>query len=376
MEKTEQCNEMDYHFEVSQHIVSNFDGSEFTIGKSYCHVENTGLFVNYDLDTLLDDSSSMQEFVKLAGALKNALPKSNALPRFHVSCEELKLLKFMAQVCDFYDLLADKLRFHPYVDAVTTLGDRRLGNLLNCNHLYTNTSRQGVTFDFVTHAQLAEIIGTYLETIRSADVAKRIDNIQKGVRENAKSIENHFGSLIKKHDTLLVIRINLCYQARLKDVGRLSHIELSDAISDRKCFLAEIDKRYPDWLGYVWKLEFAPMKGYHYHCILYFNGESLRADGVSSLALASLWKNITSERRGITFLCNLHKDKYVYPAICTIHYSEKEKINNFWFLAKYLSKDDLFSSVRRDGRRMGKNQVKSSTEKRGRPRKKLTDEFK
>ena len=370
MEKMREPTDEEQCFEVDQHILDASDGDESIAGKNYCDVEGVGLCVNFDLDTLLDDSAAMRKFVKLARELKNAPCRSDISSNFHMSYKEIKLLKAISQVYDFYDLLTDKLEFHPYLDAVMSLKNQSLRYLSEFSHLCVSPPRKGVRLDAMTYAKWSCILKDYFATIRSADVTRRIDYIGKLVRENRISIWDHFCTLIEKHATLLVVRIDLGYQARLKDSGRLSSIQLSEAIGDREDFLGAVKKSYPDCLGYVWKLEFAPKKGYHYHCIFYFNGEALRADGPISLALASLWKDVTGERRGVCFLCNLHKEKYTHPAIGAIHYSDKEKIKNFRFVVDYLSKNDLFSSAKTDGRRtMGKSQVAPVTKKRGRPRK-------
>ena len=370
MKKEERLNNNDYFFEVDQRIHTESDGNEFISTADCWSVEELGLCFNFNLDTILDDSCKMGQFIKLVGKLKTTFPKvTGGLKRYHLSQEELKLLKAMAQVYFFYDSVCEKLTFHPYVDAVMKLSPQILGDLIESCHVFENPLGKGINLDFISYVKILDILNHYMQIVKSAAVADRIDNIKRGVRKNTESIMNHFQLLLENRATLLVIRIDLGYQARLRERNRLSHVDLSDVINDRKCFFAGIKKRYPHWVGYVWKLEFAPKKGFHYHLILYFNGEQLRADGAISLALANLWKDIAGERRGVSFLCNLHKDKYAYPAIGAIHYKDREKIKNFKFIAEYLSKNDLFSSLKADKlHTMGKSQISPEKEKRGRPR--------
>ena len=370
MRKEELFSNDEYIFEVNQQIYSESDGSEFVSTPDYWSFENLGLCFNCNNDTILDDSYRMGKFINLVGKFKKNVPEVDIKSKIvHLSQDELKLLKAISDIFFFYDSVCKNLTFHPYVDAVMRLSSEVLGDIIEQSHIFDNSPAKGKTLDFPSYFKLITALNSYMRIINSTDVANSIDNIKRKVRKNNTSINNHFQSLLKNHARLLVIRIDLGYQARLKECNRLRHVDILDIVNHRKCFFAGIKKRYPDSIGYVWKLEFAPKKGFHYHLILYFNGEQLRADGAISLALANLWKDIAGERRGVSFLCNLHKDKYAHPAIGVIHYKDKEKIKNFKFMAEYLSKNDLFSSIKADKlHTMGKSQVNSTKEKRGRPR--------
>lgn len=362
-------NEETYLHEVDQHIFNDPNGTEYVIGKGICFIEGIGLTHNLDLDTLLDDTAAMSAFVKLVSSLKGE-PRMLLCPTNpKISAKHLNLLRGMAQIVTYYDLLASKLTFHPYIEAVMQLDPSDWGYLTHYYYYYQTQAQKSLTVNVVEYSILSMIVFNYLKIVKSETTRKRIDNIQRGVRENTDSIDQQFKALLKKHASLLVIRVDLSYETRLKDVNRLTHISREQISEDKKYFLKEIERQFPDWLGYVCKLEFAPKKGYHYHCILYFNGNELRADGVISLALARLWRDITSERKGVTFLCNLHKKEYTHLAIGRVHYTEKEKIKNFRYVAQYLAKNDLFSCIKKNGKRsLEKSQVKARETNRGRPR--------
>ena len=358
-----------YCHEMSQAIFTDSEGLEHVYGGGVCFLEELGAVYNFDLDTLLDNSAAMAEFVKLAGTLKNEpqMPEYPAACR--LSAKYLNLLRGIAQIVSFHELLADKMTFHPYVEAVMRLEQDDHANLIFHQHYFSIKSRKGIVVDATTYSTLRKLIDDYLKIINTKTIKSKIDNIQKGVRKNTAAIVQHFNSLIKNHASLLVIRLDLSYEAKLKNVERMAHISRDQIVEDKKQFLKVVEKQFPDWLGYVLKLEFAPKKGYHYHAILYFNGNTIRLDGPISLALSHLWRSVTKERKGVTFLCNLHKEDYVHLAIGTIRHYEKEKIQNFRHIAQYLAKNDLFSTMRKNGKRtLEKSQVKLRKAKRGRPR--------
>lgn len=369
MDSTVSPNKDAYLHEINQFIFNDIDGCDNTIEKGLCAIESMGLAFNFDLDTLLDDSSAMAAFVKLAGSLKNEAP----LPPFpfnpQIPAKHLNLLRGLAQIYLYHDLFANNMTFHPYVEAVTQLSPITGGDLMHFQHYYSTPARKALRLDISEYEVLKKIINQYLKIIKSETVRKRIDNIQRGVRENIASIEKHFKALLKNHASLLVIRIDLSYEAKLKNMARLSHITQEQIVEDKKQFLKAVARQFPDWLGYVCKLEFAPKKGYHYHCILYFDGNELRADGLISQALALMWRDVTSIRHGVSFLCNLHKKDYVHLAVGRVHYSESDKIKNFRYISQYLAKNDLFSCVKKNGKRsLEKSQVKARSYTRGRPR--------
>lgn len=356
-------------YEINQYIFKDNIGNEYVIGRSMGYIEEMGLVYNFDLDTLLDDTAAMTAFVKLVGSLKKESSMLLCPKNPRISVNYLNLLRGMAQIVSYYDLLKNNLTFHPYIEAVMQLDPSDCDYLHYYQYYYQLKARKSLVVDWPAYKILAKIIFNYMKIIKSESIRKKIDNIQKGVRENTKSINQHFKALLKKHASLLVIRMDLSYESRFKDADRINHMPREKIGEDKKYLLKAIKRQFPDWLGYVFKLEFAPKKGYHYHCIFYFNGNDVRADGVISLALANLWRDITEERKGVTFLCNLHKNQYAHLAIGRIHYSDKEKIENFRYVAQYLAKSDLFSSVKRVGKRtLEKSQVKPAKSKRGRPR--------
>ncbi|MDH5858817.1 YagK/YfjJ domain-containing protein [Lampropedia aestuarii] len=355
--------------QVDQHFYFDANGCEQVYGNQLCVLEDVGPVFHYGGDTLLENNATMGAFIKLVNSMKNEKP----LPLFSknglIPAKYSNLLSDMSQIVAFYDLFYNKVAFHPYVEAVMKLSPFLLSEIQFYQHLYPLHVVQARKFDSNAYAAINNVVYNYLAIVKSEAVRKRVDNIQRGVRENTASINSHFKALLSNHASLLVIRLDLSYMARQKDVGRLSHVTLEDIVKDKKDFLKAVEKKFQDFLGYVFKLEFGPKKGYHYHCILYFDGSKLRADGLVSQVLASIWKDVTQERRGVTFLCNLHKRDYIHLAIGSIHYSEKDKIKNFRYIAEYFSKNDLFSCVKRNGKRsLEKSQVKPKTSSRGRPR--------
>ena len=130
MKEEERFNNSDCLFEIDQHIHTDSDGNDFSLIDNFWNVEDIGVCSNFNYDTVLDDSSKMGQFINLVERLKITFPKTiSGLKVFHLSREEVELLKAMDQVHSFYDAVCEKLTFHPYVDAVMNLSPKILEDL-------------------------------------------------------------------------------------------------------------------------------------------------------------------------------------------------------------------------------------------------------
>jgi hypothetical protein len=97
------------------------------------------------------------------------------------------------------------------------------------------------------------------------------------------------------------------------------------------------------FITYAWKLEYGPLKGYHYHAFFFFNGSEVMEDGTIAKMIGDHWSNVVTKGSGGYFNCNAIKEKYPTLGIGAIAHHDSEKINILKNVAlEYLMKLDFY----------------------------------
>jgi hypothetical protein len=96
-------------------------------------------------------------------------------------------------------------------------------------------------------------------------------------------------------------------------------------------------------LGYAWKLEYGPDKGWHYHLLFIFDGSNVREDQTLAMFIGDYWKNVITQCRGSYYNCNAFKDSYKTLGIGMINYHDLELRQGLYQAAKYLTKPDYYA---------------------------------
>lgn len=122
-------------------------------------------------------------------------------------------------------------------------------------------------------------------------------------------------------------------------------------------------------LTYIWKLEWGPEKGYHYHLVFFYNGRYVCKDTYWSDQLCKYWEEVT-KGIGQSHDCNRDKDRYVRRGIGTINRKNEAKRKILVEdVVGYLTKTDQCLHVKKLGRDrcFGKGKPPEKS-KAGRPR--------
>lgn len=131
----------------------------------------------------------------------------------------------------------------------------------------------------------------------------------------------------------------------------------------------------PDMVGYILRLEYSFLKGFHYHALIIYNGSLRQQDIVIGKMLGEHWVNsIVPNGDGRYFNCNGSKNRYRKLGIGTINYYDDEKYDVLKnIVVDYLVKpDDVMSFVTPNERVFFKGVTKKPRmAAKGRPRKKL-----
>ena len=171
--------------------------------------------------------------------------------------------------------------------------------------------------------------------------ARRLKGQQDKVNRRLKAAHTHISNLIDKRCKLLVLRIDFSYR---KDL--VNQITLDEVKNDLEHFLSNRRNKpslFSNMDGYIWKLEYGPDKGYHYHLLLFFNGSKHQNDYYLAKEIGEYWKHCITKGRGIYFNCNAKKSDYWYIGIGMIRRDDDMMIFNLKHrVVGYLVKSDQY----------------------------------
>lgn len=200
--------------------------------------------------------------------------------------------------------------------------------------------------------------GEILLTIKSEDVASLEQLIQKlyqqhnsrwfndrvraytrSERDNSNSYRQYIYSLFEKYSRLLVIRVDLGYYSN-------QLISYPQFCQDIDCFISLMPSNpvFKDKVGYIWKLEYGPQKGFHVHLLLLYDGAKRKSDYYIAQQIGELWQQIT-HYRGLYYNCHDKAQKRRYRVNCLgmVHRQEDARINYLVdAVVNYLTKNDPY----------------------------------
>ncbi|MCO7456858.1 YagK/YfjJ domain-containing protein [Stenotrophomonas maltophilia] len=185
-------------------------------------------------------------------------------------------------------------------------------------------------------------------------LGRRLGNLKRAERENAKSCKRLLKALRARYSKLLVVRLDLEYFSNFCPGSgfRGQAMTLKDAQAHRDRFLDHLRKgAYAEHLaGYIWKMEYGLEKGHHFHMAIFFDGQRVSRDIVLGDLLGRYWQEKVTASKGMFFNCNKKKDAYDRCGIGMVNRGDDEKWTCLEDALRYLTKVDLYLRFRPDGR--------------------------
>lgn len=204
------------------------------------------------------------------------------------------------------------------------------------------TSRQ--TRQFELFNELISLIRTESRSDRFKSLLRYKDEKPKRRQESA---EDFIRKILHKRSRVEVLRIDFSYRYDLA-----GDITAADAKADLARFLGNRRHKqslFRNYLGSLWKLEWAPLKGFHFHLLFFFKEINLGQDAHWAFKLISYWKSIT-KGKGIGFNCNEKKEQYQRLGIGRLDRSDHAKLKIlFEDVVSYIVKSDQFLRAVRFG---------------------------
>lgn len=154
------------------------------------------------------------------------------------------------------------------------------------------------------------------------------------------SMIEYINYLFGKRARLLVVRIDLSFQ-----VGAPGQWNAEIA---RECFSRFMNNRrrnriFEYEMGYIWSLEWAADRGFHYHCIFFFDGHLRNRDEPIGHFIGQYWRDAITQGTGYYHSCNDDKERLArqgYPiGMGMIHRDDCFMRENLAWMATYLLKE-------------------------------------
>lgn len=222
--------------------------------------------------------------------------------------------------------------------------------------------------------RLNKLVDEIRNKLKSDSVRNAYKNHQRGAMETRKVLAKLVGDVFQKYAKVLVVRLDLSYKKTSKRPLDQQNISHSDAGRNLRKLLKDLKEKLfkVNFITYVWKLEYGPLRGYHYHVFFFFDGSKCRQDIDIASQIGEHWASVITQGGGSYFNCNAIQNKYPSPGIGMLDHRDKWKIDNLKKKAlEYLIKVDYYIRPMADRkiRTFGTGAMpKSRTTKRGRPR--------
>jgi hypothetical protein len=180
----------------------------------------------------------------------------------------------------------------------------------------------------------------------SAEHKKRVRAFENRAKKNCQSLTEYVQGLFKLHQKLLVLRIDLHYGQAFpkKDSADQLLDWFSRMLNNRRT-----NKIFQGMVGHAAKLEYAPVTGFHLHCMFFYNGSLHRHDGLLGQRLGEYWRNVITDQQGRYFNCSAIKNTYKDVGIGLLHYSQCADHVGLQKAIDYMTKSELLLRARELG---------------------------
>ena len=153
-----------------------------------------------------------------------------------------------------------------------------------------------------------ELIDSIRKESKSKEFRAKVYSQKIKTKHRLVSAGEYIDELFMVSSKLQVLRIDLSYQ-----YDKSSDITVENAKEDLQHLLNNRRNKpllFKNNIGYIWKLEWGPDKGYHFHLIFFYKGRELWKDAYWAGLIGEYWKHRITKGRGTYFNCNASKDKY------------------------------------------------------------------
>jgi hypothetical protein len=255
--------------------------------------------------------------------------------------------------------------FNPYIDL-----------LARCLEKYPKIRDHADTWRFdvgpmaqATAQDLNDFVAALRQEARGSVFTGQMERLRRSCDKNTRSLRKYIDAIFQfRGSRHLVIRLDLGYaMEHLWHTERPTTVTLEGAKADFVKFQRYVRGHYP-LTGFAAPLEYGLKKGFHFHALIFLNGDLVKQEVLIAKILGEQWGVIT-EGQGRYFNCNAQN--YLKRGVGMIRHNDGDKratlVNT---VAPYLTKMDFWMRFEPGGKTFFRGQMPKAREvKTGRPRK-------
>lgn len=262
-------------------------------------------------------------------------------PAFHVTrtpegkelIEPSKLSKRFAVIQQLIDIFADHYDYSEHLQVFWKA----------CQDIGIERSPLGPTCLDATgcrYLSFAETMNVLVSRIRQLtrepEYRRKAHDRRYQSQQKTEKLDSCVRAVMSRYSRTVVVRVDLHYLSIVQPLLRIEHLyaDLSSLIRSR-----ERNPIFEHEIGYAWSIEQGKNKGFHIHCVFFFNGAKVYSDWFKSMEIGKLWIDITGGR-GYFHSCNDEKATYSIQAVGTFKRADEEACQNVIKAMRYLTKDD------------------------------------
>ena len=195
---------------------------------------------------------------------------------------------------------------------------------------------------------LNQRLASWYHALKQPDFSYECSRQRRKSRDNAKRLNELIDALFECHSRLLVLRVDLSYTQ--VDTPYIDY-ETARYHREQLCRAFANHSLFTHLVGYVWKLEWQPEKGFHYHMLFFFNAQYVQEDVTLAQRIGEFWMHQITGGLGLYYNCNRDAEKhYRNNAMGRIEYHDYAKRQNLKNTAGYLAKIDEYAAMLVSGR--------------------------
>ncbi|WP_110654460.1 YagK/YfjJ domain-containing protein [Salinicola halimionae] len=194
-----------------------------------------------------------------------------------------------------------------------------------------------------TIVELNQRLTAWYQCLKHSSFTYARNRNRRNSRNNYQSLRQLIDALFACHSRLTVLRLDLGYT---EVDGPYIDYQTAQYHREQLCKTFNKHELFDHMLGYAWKLEWQPKKGFHYHFLFFFHGHKVQEDIIQARRIGEMWARFITGSQGVYYNCNLNaKKNYHYNGLGHIDYHDFEKQRGLDHIARYLTKVDEYAAM-------------------------------
>lgn len=222
----------------------------------------------------------------------------------------------------------------------------------NCEYLHHTVYHQPPVFTSEgarqTVADLNQRLMHWYQSTKQPDCLQECQRNRRNSRNNYRRLHKLIEALFTCYSRLMVVRIDLGYS---QWDGPYIDAETARFHREKLCQAFQTYPLFDHLVGYAWKLEWQPQKGFHYHMLMFWDGHQAQQSLTYGRETGELWAQQITGGQGIYYNCNLKAEQtYQNNATGSVNYYDYQKRQGLDHIARYFTKIDEYAVMLTQGR--------------------------